>query len=97
MEDEPNIPPEISELWMIALIAEAFHVLPSIVARDIETDPNQLSAKCLHFLRYRDAYQAFKAAKKQDDLKSWEGSKMMDAVITNDFELKKLKRQQKQG
>ena len=47
---------------MVAAIAEAFHVLPSVVARDLQTDPLRLSVACLKLIRYRDCKADYERA-----------------------------------
>lgn len=63
----------------MAVIAEAFHVLPSTVARDLDDDPEQISLLCLPLLSYARAKHAFDVAKDQKDLEPW--AKSMDMAL----------------
>jgi len=76
-------------MWTVAVIADQFHVLPTIVARDLETDPEQLSKECQRLLSYAQAKRAFDAAEDSKDLEFWKGSKLMNAVEINTFALHK--------
>jgi hypothetical protein len=76
-------------LWLVANVAEAFHVLPTEVARDLAEDPEQLSLLCLSFLRYAEAKHAEQRAKSDDDLAAWQGSRVMDFVLENRVALHK--------
>jgi hypothetical protein len=69
---------------MCAVIAREFGVLPSAVARDLDDDPEQLSAVCLSMLRYAEAHAAYRRANK-DELKGWSGNAVMAMVERNDF------------
>jgi hypothetical protein len=71
--------------WLIAQVAERFHVLPTVARDDLNRDPEQLSLQCLPLLGYAEAYRAWKRGKKAE-LKSWEGSHFMDLVKENDFD-----------
>ena len=73
----------------VARVAETFHQLPSVVARDLDRDPERLSLLCLHFLQYADAYDAEKRAQSDDDLKHWRGSEIMDMVVQNKYDFHK--------
>lgn len=79
------------------MVAEAFHVLPSIVARDLDSDPEMLSLKVLPLLRYAEAYHVLKHADSKDTLKSWAGSKVMEEVKRNTFELHKERVKRRRG
>ena len=91
LDDDAPEDKDVVRLMLIARIAETFSQLPSVVARDLDSDPERLSITCLSFLSYAEAYGAEKRAKSADDLKAWEGSKVMDDVIRNSFELRKEK------
>jgi hypothetical protein len=67
----------------VAAIAEAFHVLPSVVERDLYDDPEQLSLECLSFLRYAEAKAAFDRSKDSKDLDAWSKSSVMEEVKAN--------------
>ena len=69
--------------WLIAQIADRFHALPSVVARELEDDPERLSAECLPLLAYADAYRAYQRNDKSE-MKRWKFSTLMDLVIEND-------------
>lgn len=84
--------------WTVALIAKEFHQLPSVVAKDLDEDPERLSAICLQLLKYREAKAVFDRAgndSKSDEMKAWASSKMMKAVINNAFDLEKERRAKK--
>jgi hypothetical protein len=81
--------PDVIRLITIARVAEAFHVLPSQVARDLDEDPEQLSLVCLSVLQYAEAHDAEKRSQGEDDLKHWKGSKIMDMVIDTKLQLHK--------
>jgi hypothetical protein len=74
---------------VIATVAETFHVLPSVAARDLDEDPERLSLLCLPLLRYAEAKQAEENSKSEEELKAWKGSKIMEAVLENKFSLHK--------
>lgn len=87
-EKEPE-DKDVKRLWIIALIAKEFGVLPTVVAEDLDNDPEMLSWKCIPLLRYADAKIAFDTAKDEKSLTAWEGSKIMEAVMMNTFQLRK--------
>lgn len=73
-------------------IAEAFHVLPSVAARDLDDDPERLSLAVMPLLAYSRAYHALDAAQGADGaaaLKAWDGSKMMEYAKRNKIALMK--------
>jgi len=80
-------------VWTVALIAKEFGVLPSLVVRDLEEDPEGSAIECLGFLRYAQAKSAFDEAKSEKDLKPWKDSRMMDFVTKHTFDLKKERRE----
>lgn len=83
---------------MLAVLAEAFHVTPYVVAQELLDDPEQLLLQCLPLLRYADAYHAYERAEdKVEDLKGWEGSSVMDDVERNVFELHKARVKKRSG
>lgn len=65
--------------WLIAQVADRFHVLPTVARDDLNSDPEQLSLQCLPLLGYAEAYRAWKRGRKSE-LKAWEGSPLMDLV-----------------
>ena len=71
--------PGVHRLWIVAQIAKEFGVLPSAVARDFDSDPEQTSAVCLSLLRFAEAKAAYETANKKV-LEAWEGSPMMAEV-----------------
>lgn len=71
----------------MAVIAEAFHVLPTAVERDLYDDPEQLSLQCLSFIRYAEAKAAYDRSKDSKDLESWRKSNVMEQVMANTHEL----------
>lgn len=66
--------------------------MPSVVARDLDRDPEQLSLICLPLLRYAEAKAEFDHAKDDKQLERWRGSSVMDAVKKNTFELAQERR-----
>lgn len=71
---------------MIAQIAQTFHVLPSVVERDLDEDPELTAMECVKLLSYRDLFQAWKSAKDENKFLEQHGnSKGARAVIENDF------------
>jgi len=71
------------------VVAETFHVLPSVAAKDLDDDPEYLSLLCLPLLRYAEAYHAERHAESEDALKPWKGNPVMEDVLRNKFELHK--------
>ena len=71
-------------LLTIANVAREFHLLPTVVARDLDNDPDQLSLLCLQALRYSDAFRAYKRGKKAE-MDAWKDSSIMRQVTENDF------------
>lgn len=68
----------------IARVAKEFGVLPSIVARDLDNDPGQLSLQVLPLLRYEEALRVYRR-NDPEELKRWQGSDVMRMVEENDF------------
>ena len=62
-------------------------MLPSVVARDLDEDPEQLSLVCYPLLQYAEAHAAYRRAS-ASELKAWRGSRLMDQVTENDFALR---------
>lgn len=87
-EKEPD-DPDVRRIWTIAIVAKEFGVLPSVVARDLDNDAEQLSLLCIEALRYSEAKRAFDSAEDEESLKSWKGSAVMAAVDRNAFDLRK--------
>jgi len=74
-------------LWLVTQVAEQFHVLPSVAARDLDDDPERLSLVAVSLLRYAHAKAEFDVADSDDRLKHWKGSELMKTVKKNTFEL----------
>lgn len=71
---------------MVAQIADRFHVLPSIVERDLDSDPDLTAMECVKLLAYGDLFHQWKGAKDENTfLKQHNNSKAAQAVIENDF------------
>ena len=68
--------------------------MPSVAARDLDRDPEQLSLTCIPLLRYAEAKAEFDAAKDDKSLERWKGSSLMASVRKNTFELAQERRQQ---
>lgn len=88
MMDEEDVVEDhdIHRLWTVAVIAKEFHVLPSVVARDLDEDPERLSLVCLQLLRYAEAKDAWDSNNK-DRIKAFSGSDMMKRVQEYEFDL----------
>lgn len=78
--------PDVAYRWLVAQIAERFHVLPSVAARDLAEDPDRLSLESLPLLGYAEAYRAYQRNDK-NEMKRWRGSRFMDLVKEIDLEL----------
>ena len=79
---------------MVALIADKFHVLPAVVAHDLDSDPEQLSLSCLSFLSYANAKSIFDEAMKAGDhktLDAYQDSDLMSRVRRNTLDTHKAK------
>jgi hypothetical protein len=84
-EGEELEDPEVARMWTVAVVAEAFHVLPSVVARDLDEDPERLSLECLRLLNYAEARRALEAG--EGDKPWWKDNKLMAAASRNAGEL----------
>jgi len=63
-------------------------VLPTVVARDLDRDPERLSLLCVEALEYARAKAAYDhAGGDRKKLDAWSGSQMMDLVESATFEL----------
>lgn len=71
-------------VWLIASIAQTFGLRPTIVAHDLDNDPEDLAVECLWAIRFGEAYFAYQR-NDPNILKGWEGSRMMDLVKGEDF------------
>lgn len=69
-------------------IAKTFHVLPSIVAANMDEDHEDWSITAMQLIGYAQA-KAVSDRNNSDELKEWEGSKLMKMVDRNSFELHK--------
>jgi hypothetical protein len=79
---------------LIANIAKTFHILPSIVAADLDNDPERLSMKCLAIINYaaaKSAYDIHEGDPKQ--LRHW--GDIMDTVQANTFAYHKFIREKR--
>jgi hypothetical protein len=74
----------VRRLWPVARVAERFHVLPSAVAKSLNSDPARIDLVCFGLLEYADALAAFRRANPAE-LKAWRGSPLMEAVTLNDM------------
>ncbi len=75
-------------LYQVAKVAETFHVLPSVAARDLDEDPEQLSIVCLSLLNYGAAHEAYRSAKRariDEWRKTSAGARLMDLVTEIDL------------
>jgi hypothetical protein len=57
--------------------------LPSVVSRDLDEDPLQVSFAAAYLLSYAEAKRALDRAKDDKDLEGWKGSTMMRDVRRN--------------
>jgi hypothetical protein len=76
---------DAARLFLVAQIAKEFGQLPSVVARDLDNDPEQLSVICRELLAYSDAKSVFDRSNKQEHA-AYEGSPMFEAVKAYEFE-----------
>ena len=86
LDGRPPDDPDVARLWLCAVVAREFGVLPSAVARDLDEDPEQLSLLCLSLLRYAEAHAAYRRANKHE-LKAGRDSPMMRKVEETDAAL----------
>lgn len=83
-------------LMTIARIAEAFHVLPSLVARALDDDAEQLDIVCLDMLGYAAIKDAFDRAGNDDkSLEHLKDHPHMLAVRRNSFDLHSERRRKR--
>jgi hypothetical protein len=68
----------------VAKVAKEFGVLPSQAARAMDADPEGIDLIALGLIRYAEAHAAYRRANKEE-LKAWQGSKVMAIVEENDF------------
>jgi hypothetical protein len=80
--------PDVRRLWTVAVIAKEFGVLPSVVARDLDSDAELMALVCLDFLRYSEAKSVFDNAESDEALKPWRGSEMMAMVKEHTFDIR---------
>jgi predicted RNA polymerase sigma factor len=72
----------------VARVAKEFGVLPSVVARDLDEDPEQTSLVALHLLNYATAKAEYDGAGgDMEKLKHWKDSELMATVKTTSFEM----------
>lgn len=83
MPDDPTV----ASAWTVAVVAEKFGVLPTVVAQDLEDDPTRFSLLCAKLLQYAEAKSAFDRSEDPDDLKVWQGTSVMRHVKKNFFDL----------
>jgi hypothetical protein len=71
------------------VVAEKFHQLPSVVARELDVDSSDLNVRACTYLRYAEAKAAWdrvhKGGGSEKDLESWKGDWAMEAVEDNVF------------
>lgn len=77
---------DVARMYTIACIAKEFGVLPSVVARDLDNDPEQLSLECLKLLSYAEAKSVYDSGNKHM-IDSRKDSPVMQEVEKNDFAL----------
>ena len=75
---------DVARMYTIACIAKEFGVLPSVVAKDLDDDPEQLSLECLKLLSYAEAKSVYDSGNKSM-IDAREDSPVMQEVIKNDF------------
>lgn len=56
-------------------MAERFHALPSVVAREMDEDPEHLNVICADLLAYREAHGVLRRAD-AEETKRWKASEM---------------------
>ena len=87
---------DVARLWMIALLASEFKVLPTVVARELDEDPENLNLRCQQMLQYSAAKRAFDSGK-EELMKPWSESKLMEQVEINTFAIRKKKVAEQNG
>lgn len=79
---------------MVGRIAETFHVLPSVAARDLDEDPEHLSQECMVILNYAEIKGMEERAGSDDTtIKHLANHPLMLAVRRNTFDLMVERRQ----
>lgn len=92
MDDEEPEDYDVVRLWVIARVAKEFGALPSVVARDLDEDPEQLSLLAVQVLGYGSAKAEYDAAQGDaQKLKHWKNSDLMDTVRDNTFKAMKAR------
>jgi hypothetical protein len=76
---------DVYRLWAITVAAEHWHVLPSVAARDLDDDPQQLALVCRTLSIYAQAKAAFDTATDDSQLEAWKSSELMTQVQANAF------------
>lgn len=67
----------------MALVAESWGVLPSVAARDLDADPEQLSLVCIPLLEYARAYRALQNGRDDKALDPWKGTSVLKHLKRN--------------
>ena len=65
--------------WLIAQVAQAFHVTPGAAAFEMDNDPDDLAIQCLMLLNYADAWRVWKKGDKKE-IAAYGGSFAMKMV-----------------
>jgi len=81
----------------VALVSDHYKVLPSQAAAELDNDPERLALTCRDLTLYAQAKAAYDAARSEEALEPWAGSKMMDRVKENAFALRKERRARGEG
>jgi len=85
-------------MWALAVVARTFGVLPTVVARDLNEDPERLSLVCAEMLQYADAKTAYDQARDQNARNALVGSSRLAAEAeVNAFALAKERREAQKG
>jgi len=77
----------VPRLWTAAVVANAFHVLPSVAARALDEDPERVDIECLELLNYARVKRLFDDAKSDEELAPYANDETMLLVRRNTFDV----------
>lgn len=67
----------------MARVAEAWGVTPRMAARELDSDPEQLSLVCIPLLEYARAHHALHHGKGEEALAPWKGTVILKHLKRN--------------
>jgi hypothetical protein len=73
-------------MWGAIAVAREFHTLPSVAARALDDDPEQLDILALDLLHYAEAHAIHRTAKKEL-IDAWKDDPIMREVQEYDAEI----------